>query len=189
MRMAHPDDALELAELVNYAGEGLPLHVWKKLASAGKDPWEIGRQRQAKRAQSGQIVAIESGGRAVAALTGYAIPEQPGPIPDEMPAIFRPLQELENLAPLTWHVNVIATMPDYRRRGFGKQLLDTAEAIAQSENLNAMSLIVKDANRDARRLYERAGYREAARRLILKEDWQTRGQEWVLMVKRLPQGA
>jgi ribosomal protein S18 acetylase RimI-like enzyme len=150
------------------------------LASSGEDPWEIGRQRQAKRAQSGQIVAIEAGGRVVAALTGYAIPEQPGPIPDDMPAIFRPLQELENLAPSTWHVNVLATMPQYRGRGFGKQLLDIAETTAQSEKLNAMS---------ARRLYERAGYRETARRLILKEDWQTRGQEWVLMLKRLPQDA
>ena len=34
-----------------------------------------------------------------------------------------------------------------------------------------MSVIVSDANVGARRLYERFGYQEAGRRLIVKEQW------------------
>ena len=35
----------------------------------------------------------------------------------------------------------------------------------------------------ARRLYERCGYRERARRAMVKEKWQHPGMEWVLLVK------
>jgi hypothetical protein len=44
-----------------------------------------------------------------------------------------------------------------------------------------MSVIVSDANTGARRLYEGFGYREFARRTMIKEDWVNEGQEWVLL--------
>jgi hypothetical protein len=44
-RPATPDDASPMAELVNIAGEGLPLYLWSKMASPGQDPWEVGRAR------------------------------------------------------------------------------------------------------------------------------------------------
>ena len=55
---------------------------------------------------------------------------------------------------------------------------------ASGTNVNP-GIIVSDANTAARRLYERCGYRETARRPKVKEDWQTTGTEWVLMVKPL----
>ena len=36
LRAARPDDAPALAELVNFAGEGLPLYLWGKMAEAGQ---------------------------------------------------------------------------------------------------------------------------------------------------------
>jgi ribosomal protein S18 acetylase RimI-like enzyme len=48
-----------------------------------------------------------------------------------------------------------------------------------------LSLIVTDTNTSARRLYERRGYREAAQRKIVKEDWQHPGTNWVLLTKWL----
>jgi hypothetical protein len=36
-----------------------------------------------------------------------------------MPAMFVPLQELENLAPGTWYVNVLAAYPEHRSQGHG----------------------------------------------------------------------
>jgi ribosomal protein S18 acetylase RimI-like enzyme len=48
-----------------------------------------------------------------------------------------------------------------------------------------MSVIVSDANAGARRLYERLGYREMARRAMVKEDWTNEGQAWVLLTKAL----
>ena len=47
-------------------------------------------------------------------MMGYEISEYPTPIGDDMPAMFVPLQELENLAPGTWYINVLATFPEHR---------------------------------------------------------------------------
>jgi hypothetical protein len=49
-----------------------------------------------------------------------------------------------------------------------------------------LSVIVSDANVGARRLYERSGYREIARRPMVKEGWDNAGREWVLLVKDTP---
>ncbi|HEY5641696.1 MAG TPA: GNAT family N-acetyltransferase, partial [Woeseiaceae bacterium] len=40
-----PDDARAMAELINIAGEGLPVYLWAKIAEPGQSPWEVGRQR------------------------------------------------------------------------------------------------------------------------------------------------
>jgi hypothetical protein len=46
-----------------------------------------------------------------------------------------------------------------------------------------ISIMVSDANVGARRLYERLGYREVARRTMVKEQWVSDGDEWVLLIK------
>ena len=56
-------------------------------------------------------------------LIGYEIPDNPEPLPDDMPAMFVPLQELENLAPGTWYINVLAVRPQFRNQGLGTKLL------------------------------------------------------------------
>ena len=66
----------------------------------------------------------------VAGLIGYALPDQPEAIPETMPAMFVPLQELENLAPATWYVNVLAAYPEHRGRGYGGALLAVADRLA-----------------------------------------------------------
>ncbi len=185
IRIARASDAPELAAFVNYAGEGLPLHLWTGMAGPGGDPWEIGRARQAKKAGEGQIFVVDMGQGAVAGLTGYAIGPSPDPVPDDMPPIFRPLQELENLAAPSWYVNVLATDPAWRGRGLGGLLLETAEQVARELGETRMSIIVADTNDGARRLYERHGYREAARRPCVREGWQTDIAEWVLLLKDL----
>jgi hypothetical protein len=48
-----------------------------------------------------------------------------------------------------------------------------------------MSVIVSDANLGAHRLYERLGYNERARRLMVKDNWQNEGRSWVLLTKDL----
>ncbi len=44
-RRGQPDDAPVLAELVNYAGEGLPLHLWSGMAADGQSGWDVGVAR------------------------------------------------------------------------------------------------------------------------------------------------
>jgi hypothetical protein len=45
VRRATPEDAGTLAEFVEFASEGLALHLWTKIAGTGHDPWGIGRER------------------------------------------------------------------------------------------------------------------------------------------------
>jgi len=166
---------------VNFAGEGLPLHVWRTLAGPGGDPWTIGAERQARRAAAGEIVAIDEGSGVVAAMTGYPIS---GVTPTgNLPAIFVPLQELENAVVGTWCLNVLATYPRARGRGLGAALLRHAEAIAADLGLSAVSIIVADGNVGARRLYERLGYDEVDRRPMVKESWENASTDWVLLRK------
>jgi len=185
IRRATAADVAALADLVNIAGEGLPLYVWQQIAGDGEDPWEIGRKRQVERMEASTAFVIDEGGGAIACLTGYPVAAAPELVGDDELDIFRPLIELESLAPLTWYVNILAAYPEHRGRGFGVRLLALAEDIAREQGLSAMSLIVASANAGARRLYERIGYGETARRPIVKDGWDCESDEWVLLVKRL----
>lgn len=184
-RLATRTDAPALAELVNFAGEGLPLYLWTSMAAAGEDPWEVDRCRQAEKVETARIIVADDGNGALAALMGYPVGTEPEEITDDVPGPVVPLIELENLAPSTWYVNVLAAYPAARGRGLGTRLLALAETLALHEGIDRMSIVVADANEGARRLYERAGYAESARRAMVHDGWQGHGTEWVLLTKPL----
>jgi ribosomal protein S18 acetylase RimI-like enzyme len=189
-RPATEGDAQALAELVNIAGEGLPLYLWGRMAEAGESAWDVGRRRAMRETGSfsyRNAVVAEVDGRVIAGLIGYPLPDRPEPIDyDRMPAMFVPLQELENLAPRTWYVNVLATFGEHWGRGHGTRLLGIAERLAAAGGRSGLSIIVSDANAGARRLYERCGYAEVATRAMVKEAWNNPGENWVLLVKGQP---
>jgi ribosomal protein S18 acetylase RimI-like enzyme len=187
-RAATPADSTVLAELVQLASEGLALSLWTKVAPPGVDPWTIGRERAAREAgpvshRNAILVDLETG--VAAGLIGYPLADAPEPAPQQLPPIAVPLQELQSLAPGTWYVNVLAAYPAHRGKGYGNALLALAERQARAAGKRGMSLIVTDTNTGARRLYERCGYREAARRRMVKEGWRHPGTNFVLLTKSL----
>lgn len=187
-RYATPDDAPVMAELVNMAGEGMPLYLWSKLAGeTGQSPWDIGCERARREAGSfsyRNTILREEDGQTVAGLIGYPLADEPEPADyANMPPMFVPLQQLEDQVPGTWYVNVLAAYPEHRGKGYGAELLSLAENIASDSGCRGMSIIVADSNTGARRLYERQGYLERDRRPMVKEDWAHPGAEWVLLVK------
>jgi ribosomal protein S18 acetylase RimI-like enzyme len=177
------DDARDIARLTEMAGEGLPAVLWARSAGPGQTALDIGTARAAR--DSGDfswrnctLARVE--GRVAAALLGYRIPAEPVPL-DDLPAEFRGLQELENLVPGAWYVNVLATYPEMRRRGLGRALLDHAERLAGGSE---MAIIVASANAPAIALYASQGYRERARRPLVRPDgWSTDSTHFVLLVK------
>ena len=188
-RRATPGDALELAELINMAGEGMPFYLWSRMAEPGETAWELG-QRRAVREEGGfsyrNSVVRDEGGRAGAALIGYPLADEPEPWnPADMPPMFVPLQELEDLAPGTWYVNVLASYPECRGKGYGTELLAIAETLTAEAGCRGLSIIVSDGNPGAVRLYERTGYERVASRPIVKDDWDNPGENWILLTKRL----
>lgn len=184
-RQATAADGPRLARLVNWAGEGLPLHLWRGLASPNEDPWAVGSARQARRAEEGQVTVVEGPGDTgiIAAMIGYPVPAEPEPASSIPVPLFAPLNELELLVPSTWYLNVLAVYPEARGKGIGARLVRCAEEIAQEANLRGVSIIVADQNSGARRLYDRLGYLERARRPMIKDGWETQSTEWILLAK------
>lgn len=192
-RHAVVDDAAALAELVNVAGEGLPLHVWSQMAGGQRSAWDVGRDR-ARRESGGfsyrNAVVREERGRIVACLIGYPLEDDPEPGDyTDMPPMFVPLQQLEDQAPGSWYVNVLATYPDQRGKGCGSALLAVAEELARGAGKASLSVIVSDANSGARRLYERHGFIARGTRPMVKSGWENPGQNWLLLAKTLAAGA
>ena len=189
-RWASRDDASALAKLVNFAGEGMPLYLWEKMGQAsGESAWEIGAQRAQRETGAfsyRNAIVHEEDGAVVASLIGYALSTELDPDRfDGMPPMFVPLQELEDMVPGTWYVNVLATLEAHRGKGYGKELLDVAEQLALANGCTGLSLIVADANAGARKLYARNDYEELATRPMVKEDWDGTGESWVLMRRSL----
>lgn len=186
-RLATEADADLLATLIVAASEGLALHVWTERAGAD-GARAHGARRMAAQAREGGWILAEEAGRPVAGLAGHALPDPPPAPPADAPPQFRPLDELEALAPGTWYVHVLAALPEARGRGWGTRLLRVAEAIAGASGHETLSLIVADHNAGARRLYARTGFEEAGRRRMVKDGWHCPGTEWVLMLKPLGAG-
>lgn len=183
-RPAIKDDGQQLAQLVNYAGEGMPLYYWQKVAEEGVDPWEFGASRAQREEGSFSYThstVAEVDGKVAGCLICYVLPSDPEPIDyDEMPPMFVPIQELEDSASGTQYVSVLAVHPEFRSLGIGAGLLKIAEATSKGRR---MSIVVSDGNPGAERLYERTGYRREATRIMVKEDWKNSGKNWILMLK------
>lgn len=183
-RAARKSDAPDLAELVNYAGEGMPLALWATMAEPGQDAWDVGRARAARDEGSfswrnAQVAEID--GVVAGMIVTYVTAATPEVITEDLTPIFVPLLELENMVPQTRYVNILATKPEFRRLGIARRLIMDAEV---GRPANGMSLIVADQNTGARRFYEGLGYREMARAPVVAGlGWETDHKEWILITK------
>ena len=188
-RPATKADAAAFAVLVDIAGEGMPAYMWSTLASPGQSLLELGRER-ARRDTGGfsyrRAIVAEIDNEIAASLVGYRLddPCDLGVLGD-MPPIVHPLVRLEAKAPGSWYVNVLATFPEFRRRGIGAKLLAIAEEKAGEEGAPALSVIVGSWNEAAAQLYARAGYDVLASEPAILFPGCPREGDWVLMVRSL----
>ena len=72
-RLATAADGPVLARFIMWAGEGLPMLVWKDMAGPGEDPWDIGAARMARKAEAGEQ-ARQGIGLAVSLLSVIGTP-------------------------------------------------------------------------------------------------------------------
>jgi len=192
-RPAAKADASALAVLVDIAGEGLPAYLWSTLKAPGQSILDVGRERAAR--ETGgfsyrNAIVAEVGSEIAACLVGYRL-DDPYDLTglEDIPPLVRPLVLLEAKAPGSWYVNVLATFPEFRRRGFGAALLGIAKQRAREEGAHALSVIVAAENERAARLYKAAGYEPLATAPIVAFPGCPHGGDWLLMVKPLPAGA
>lgn len=180
LRPATPDDAALMVELVDMAGDGLPMATWALLADAtGQGDARSFGISHALRDRGGftwrNAVIAEWDGQTAGMLMCWPLPLDPKPWQD-LPAVVQPIQKLENLARGRVLVNAVAVRPAFRRMGIGWMLVQTVTARA--------ALIVGDGNKAARSLYERLGFVEIAREPAVGDaGWHPPYREWTLMVR------
>lgn len=183
LRPATPEDADVMVDLVDMAGDGLPMATWSAVTrQSGAGDAEAARAfgvAHARRDRGGftwrNAIIAEWGGAVAGMLMCWPLALEPRPL-DGLPPVVLPIQRLENLARGRMLVNALAVRPEYRRLGIGWMLLQTVTDRA--------ALVVGDGNRPARALYERLGFVEIARELAIGDaQWQPPHRDWCLMVR------
>ncbi len=190
-RTARRDDAGAVAQLMEIAGEGIPSFLWLQSAEPGQTPLEIGAARAAR--EDGNFsyrnaVLAQLGDTVAGMLLAYRLPQ---PNADDiaalptMPALLRPIIELEHEVPGSFYVNALAVFPQYQGQGLGGKLLSIAQERAQAVGCDTLSLQVFAENERAFRFYQRHGYELADRRPIVAHPCYPYSTEVLLVTRRL----
>jgi len=195
-RPARPADATDLALLLDIASRRLVSWRWSTLAAPGQSSFEVGRQRiltlTDNQAHFANWLVAEAGGQTGAGgQTVGALNAHPVPATLEqadlagLDPVFHPLLELEPLTAGTFYIMAAAVFAEHRGRGHGTGLLDHASGMARDLGLTRLSLMTESFNTGARRLYQRYGFRDAARRAFVPFPNAQETGDWTLMVKDL----
>jgi ribosomal protein S18 acetylase RimI-like enzyme len=182
LRRGTPDDAELLVKVFTLASEGIANHFWAQTAAReGRTEREIALDRMAGKLAdpANRVWIAEVDGQPAGAILIYAIGAAPEPL-DDLPPLVVPLVGLENQAPGTVYVNVLAVLAEFRRLGIATRLLARA---AEEAGDRPLSLIVSDANTGARAAYEAFGFRYGPSAPMVKDGWQGRGENWLLMTR------
>ena len=188
---ARKSEARAVAELIEIAGEGIPRFLWSQQAEAGEDPLDVGTAR-ARREDANfsyrNAVRAFCDDAVAGMLLAYRLP--PPSAEDlaalsALPALLRPLVELEAEVPGSFYINALAVHAPYRNQGLGSDLLMVAEARARDAGCVELSLQVFAENEAALRFYLRHGYEVVARRPIVPHVCYPYSTEVLLMTRPL----
>lgn len=182
IRAAHSSDAPAIAELMNMAGEGMPMAFWDEVSSPGEAALNTGATRCAL--DEGVFswrhsVMAELHGEVAGMILVHDMSDVPNTISEEVHPLFRPLVLLSNLDRSARAVNTLATYPKYRRGGVATALLKHVED-AKGDDL---SLITSDVNGEGQAFCKTFGYAPTANTPIIKGKWATDASAWQLMRK------
>ena len=163
IRAATRADCMDVARLADLAGEGIPSYFWGTVAQPGQSLEYVGAQRAADEQanfsyRNAQLALVE--GQVAGMLLAYRLPDVADPAElAEVPEFIRPMIELEQRAPGTFYVNMLATYPRFRGQGIGTRLMERVDPLAHAAHCTHSSIEVFEQNTGAVRLYRRLGYR------------------------------
>ena len=188
IRQAERTDALDLAYLINLAGEGIPEYLWQYTQEAGETPLSAGARRVSR--DKGffsykNCLICHDGSQTLGMAFAYQLPDPYRIDPDQFSAVIYPLIELEALVGGSWYINSVATFEQYRGMGVATMLLQEAEKLGQEKGCNIASQIVASENVVAHSIYGRLGYREVSSKPVTAYPGCLHGGRWLLMVKPL----
>lgn len=191
-RTAQEDDCAHLVLFADMATRRLTSHVWGLSAHAGQSVFEIGRsiirndKQHFTHFSNWRIAEIH--GNIVGALNAHILPQpQPHFGPKTESTVLQNLNDLKEIAAGTCYLSAIALYPEHQGRGLGTELIAEAVLLCQTTGVGQISLMVGSFNDQARKLYERCGFKEWARRPFCQFHGSDDCGEWILMRKDLVQ--
>jgi ribosomal protein S18 acetylase RimI-like enzyme len=182
IRNASKSDCRRIAELYRISSDGVSEYVWTKLAAPGEDLLDVGRRRYEREDTPfsyRNCKLVEHDGCVIGMLVAF--PMVVDPDYRELDPVLAPYSVLEE--DQSYYLCGMAVEPEWRGRGIGTRLLAEAEADCRRHGLGKLSLVVFEQNAGAKRLYERAGFREARREPVVPHPLIHYGGDAVLMVK------
>lgn len=169
-RPAQPDDAEDLARLIDIAGEGIPSWLWAKSVNDWQVPLDIGMRRARRNTGSfsyTNAVVAKNNGSVLGMVLSYPILASPKDAIGDLPTPIAPFVALEGQSVGIWYVNALAVRAGARGHGIGTALMKVAEKQAAAAGYSMLSIQVYSQNTGAVRLYRRLGFEFADRAAVL----------------------
>lgn len=173
IRPAKRSDALNLAQLIDIAGEGIPSYLWQQSCEKGQMALDYGCIRAQRESggfsyRNARVATLNN--EVVGMILDYPIfnpTEQDLKELKTLPEVVRPFVELEYEAGESYYINALAVYAPHRHLGIGKQLLKTAQDIAVQKGYHKLSVQVFSENHGAVALYQKMGFEVAASTPVL----------------------
>ena len=187
-RLAKPEDAIEIARLLDLAADGIVEFIWSSETSPGQSPFEFGAQevRQSDTWCTYQnAIVVQQEDQIAALMLGFPLLEKmhdPN-ASNVVPAVLKPFIELEAIAVGSFFIDSLAVKAQYRKRGHAYRLLQLSEQKAGDLGYSDLSLQVFEENQTALDLYRRYGFKEIARRPVVTHTCHPRTGDILLMTK------
>ena len=189
-RDATEDDCTHLTLIRDMAGRRMPAYLWSQDVAQGQSCFEYGREKIRTDTEfdayfkNWRVAQLESG--FVGAFFGFLVED---PYPDRdlgaVPECFRPCVELEKAASGAWMLQAIAILPEYRGKGFARQLLDEAARVALEAGTSRIALQAEEVNSVALRAYTKNGFVEVDRRPYVHFPGSQDSGDVILMCKEI----
>jgi ribosomal protein S18 acetylase RimI-like enzyme len=187
IRDAKISDCRAIAELALMAGEGIPAYFWSQSKEGDQELEDVGAHNAASESEnfSYRNVRLAIVDNIVAGMSlAYRLPDSStAENLDDYPQFIRPLIELEQCAPGSFYINMLATYSQYRNQMIGARLMDDADKQAAYTGCAIISVIVFGQNEGALRFYRRLGYAVTDRRPVVAHSCHPYTGDVVLLTK------
>ena len=189
-REGNPNDATNLALILDTAGRRIPAYFWSHYAAQGQSFFEFGREKIRNEPDTGSYCKNWSVGEVnselVGAFFGFIV-ENPYPEIDyeNEPDWWIPFLELEKIASGSWLLQAISILPEYRGKGLAKEFLAKTDEVARSEGVTNITLQVEEINHIALKTYKSHGFSEIARKKLIPFSFSDDTGDIVLMRKAI----
>ncbi|MCP4334611.1 MAG: GNAT family N-acetyltransferase [Gammaproteobacteria bacterium] len=189
IRSAGIADCLAIAELAQFAGDGLPGFFWADARQPGQSMEATGaellKSETANFSYRNTLVACQDG-EIAGMLLAYRLPAADDTDEDmlDFPEFVRPLIELEQCVAESFFINMLATYPRFRGQGIASALMADVDRLALAAQCELISIAVFASNPDALKLYQQLGYEAVERRAVIACDYHPATE--VLLLTKAP---